>query len=98
MKEIAIILDAKEEGREEEHVNTERERQRADKAEARVKELETLLAKTGQWHTINCISVVRQVAKGEQKTGTSIYFPTNKIFHKFQGCSGRKVDSVVYMR
>ena len=52
MKEIAIIMDAKEEGREEgreeEHVNTERERQRADKAEARVKELETLLAKASQ--------------------------------------------------
>ena len=48
MKEIAIIMDAKEEGREEERGNTERERQRADKAEARVKELETLLAKASQ--------------------------------------------------
>ena len=51
MKEIAIIMDAKEEGREEgrneERVNTERERQRANKAETRVRELEALLAKSG---------------------------------------------------
>ena len=55
MKEIAIIMDAKEEGREEERINTERERrnaeherQRADRAEARVKELEALLTKSNR--------------------------------------------------
>ena len=51
MKEMVLLMDAKEEGREEERENTERERQRADsesqradRAEARVKELEALLA------------------------------------------------------
>ena len=47
MKEWALLLDAKEEGRAEERVNTEREKNRADAAEARVKELEKLLAKAG---------------------------------------------------
>ena len=48
MKEMVLLMDAKEEGREEgreeERQNTEIERQRADRAEARVKELEALLA------------------------------------------------------
>ncbi len=47
MKEWALLLDAKEEGRAEERANTEREKNRADAAEARVKELEKLLAKAG---------------------------------------------------
>ncbi len=34
MKEITVIMDAKEEGREEERKNTEAERKRADDAEA----------------------------------------------------------------
>ncbi len=44
MKERILIMDAKEEGREEERVNTERERRRADEAEAKIKELEERLA------------------------------------------------------
>ncbi len=52
MKDIARLMDAREEGREEgraegreeERKNTERERERADKAEARIKELEAILA------------------------------------------------------
>ena len=44
MKERLILQDAKEEGREEERKNTEKERKRAEAAEAKVKELEKLLA------------------------------------------------------
>ena len=48
MKDIARLMDAREEGREEgreeERKNTERERERANKAEARIKELEAILA------------------------------------------------------
>nr|MCR4590880.1 hypothetical protein [Lachnospiraceae bacterium] len=52
MKEWILYMDAKDEGREEgikqgvaqERANTERERKRADEAEARVRELENLLA------------------------------------------------------
>ena len=47
MKERIILSEAREEGREEgreeERKNTERERKRADEAEARVKELEAML-------------------------------------------------------
>jgi len=39
-----FMEDGRREGREEEHKKTEAERKRADKAEARVKELEALLA------------------------------------------------------
>ena len=52
MKEMTIIMDAREEGREEERRNTEKEykraekeRKRAETAERRVAELEALLAK-----------------------------------------------------
>ncbi len=57
MKEMVLFMDAREEGREEglekgrvegreeERANTERERKRAEVAEARVKELEALLNK-----------------------------------------------------
>ena len=48
MKEMVLWMDAKnegrEEGREEERKNTEAEKERADKAEARVRELEAALA------------------------------------------------------
>ncbi len=44
MKEIALFMDAKEEGREEEKENTEIERNRADAAEAKVRELEAKIA------------------------------------------------------
>ena len=51
MKEWALLLDAKEEGREEgraeERRNTAVEKNRADAAEARVKELEAMLEKAG---------------------------------------------------
>lgn len=45
MKEMVLLMDAREEGREEEKVNTEAERKRADKAERRVRELEAELAR-----------------------------------------------------
>lgn len=48
MKEMALFMDAKEEGREEgreeEKKNTEKERKRANAAEAKVKELEAKIA------------------------------------------------------
>ncbi len=43
MKERALYMDWKEEGREEERENTRRETARADKAEERVRELEAML-------------------------------------------------------
>lgn len=44
VKEMVLLMDAREEGREEERLNTEMERRRADEAEARVRELEAMLA------------------------------------------------------
>ena len=45
MKEQVLLMDAREEGREEERANTEAERARADAAEARAKTAEAMLAK-----------------------------------------------------
>ncbi len=45
MKEIALFMDAKEEGREEEKKNTEKERKRAEIAETRADAAESELAR-----------------------------------------------------
>ncbi len=45
MKEIALFMDAKEEGREEEKKNTEKERKRAEIAETRADAAEAELAR-----------------------------------------------------
>ena len=55
MKDIARLMDAREEGREEERKNTERERLRAEKAEAQVKSAKAQAQKPGSKNWKQCL-------------------------------------------